>query len=208
MADWTPKAAGAEFEYSRDPQAARAVPQGHGRAVGARAQERQCAGRRSGRPRARRRLLPDRRASEEDRRRRHPERHLRRSGRGAASRPADALLLARARLRRLADRRQLRLRLFLRLHQQPGLARTDDADAARDQSAPRLRAAVRRHRHQPVAGNPRAAAAAPPQHSRSRHRAHVGADGRSRAVGSPQDRRVPLVDSRDRDADRASPSRT
>ena len=61
----------------------------------------------------------------------------------------DPLRLARARLRRLAHGRQLRLRLLLRLHQQPRLARPGDADAAGDQSAPRVRAAVRRHRHQP-----------------------------------------------------------
>jgi hypothetical protein len=47
----------------------------------------------------------------------------------------DALRVAGARVRRLADRRQLRFRLFLRLHQQPVVARPGHADAARDESA-------------------------------------------------------------------------
>ena len=54
------------------------------------------------------------------------------------------LRVARARLRRLAHGRQLRLGLLLRLHQQPLLARPDDADAAGDQPAAGLRAPVRR----------------------------------------------------------------
>ena len=137
-----------------------AVPRGHVRPLGPRAQERHGARRRPRRSRPRRRLVPDRRASPQDRGRRHPERHLGRPDRGAAHRRRDPVRLARARLRRLADRRQLRLGLLLRLHQQPRLARTDDADAARDQSAPRLRAPVRRHRHQPLAGGARAAACA------------------------------------------------
>ena len=46
----------------------------------------------------------------------------------------------------------------------------DDADAARDQPAPRLRAAVRRRRRRAsIAGDARAAASAPPQHPRPRH---------------------------------------
>ena len=81
-----------------------------------------------------------------------------------ASRRPDALRLARARLRGLADRRQLRFRLLLRLHEQHLLARTDHADAARDESAPGVRAPVRRHRHERPAGR-RARAALP--HRRS-----------------------------------------
>ena len=73
---------------------------------------------------------------------------------------ADALPLARDRLRRLAHGRQLRLRLLVRLHQQPGLARTGDADAAGNEPAPGVRAPLRRHRHQPPARRPRAPAAA------------------------------------------------
>ena len=115
----------------------------------------------------------------------------------------DALFLARARLRRLAHRRQLRLRLLVRLHQQPRVARSDDPDAARDQSAPRLRAAVRRHRHERLAGDARppacCTAAASSTWSASARRALIG---RSGSVGSPQDRRIPVVDSRDRAAHR------
>ena len=90
----------------------------------------------------------------------------------------DAVRLARARVRRFANGRQLRLRLLLRLHQQPRLARAGDADAAGDESAPGLRAAVRRHRYQPHTGGARAAHALSPQHPRSRRRADDGADGR------------------------------
>ena len=54
-------------------------------------------------------------------------------------------------LRRLAHGRKLRLRILLRLYQQPGMAQSDDPDAARNQSAARVRAAVRRHRSKPVA---------------------------------------------------------
>ena len=83
----------------------------------------------------------------------------------------DALPVARARVRRLADDRQLRFRLFVRLHQQPVVARPGHADAAGNESAPRLRAAVRRHRHERAAGRARAASAVSPQHPGSRQRA-------------------------------------
>ncbi len=151
---------GTRLRVLAHPEAAREVPRGHARALWARAPERLCARRRTWRPRARGGVVPDRRAPEEDRRRRHPERHLRRPDRGAAPGRGDALRLARNRVRRLAHGRQLRLRLLLRVHQQPGVARTGDADAAGDEPAPGLRAAVRRHRHQPRPGGPRAPAAA------------------------------------------------
>ena len=67
-------------------EAARAVPQGHAGAVRPRAPERRRARRRPRRPRPRRRVVPDRRAPAQDRRRRHPERHLGRPGRRAARR--------------------------------------------------------------------------------------------------------------------------
>ena len=86
MADWTPTGDGAALRTSRDPEAARGVPQGHARALGPRAQERQRARRRPRRSCARGGVLPDRRASAQDRRRRHPERHLGRPDRGAAPR--------------------------------------------------------------------------------------------------------------------------
>ena len=86
MADWTPAATAPAFEFSRDHEAARAVPRGHARALGPRARERRRARRRSRRSRARGRVVPDRRAPAQDRRRRHPERHLGRSDRGAAPR--------------------------------------------------------------------------------------------------------------------------
>ena len=162
------------------PEAAREVPRGHARAVGTRAQERIRARRRSRRPRARRRLVPDRRAPAKDRRRGHPERDLGRPGRRAAARLADALRLARDRLRRLTHGRQLRLGLFVRVHEQPRVARSGDADAAGNQSAPGIRAPVRRHRHQPSSRRPGAPPALPAQHPRPRRRAHGRARRRSR----------------------------
>ena len=88
MADWTPAAAGTGLRVHAHPEAARAVPRRHAGALRPGAQERQRARRRPGRSRARGRVVPDRRAPAQDRRRRHPERHLGRSDRRAASRPA------------------------------------------------------------------------------------------------------------------------
>ena len=59
---------------------------------------------------------------------------------------ADALRLARARLRGHAHRRQLRLGLLLRLHQHLSWRTRDDAAAAGDEPAAGVRAAVRRRR--------------------------------------------------------------
>ena len=58
----------------------------------------------------------------------------------------DALPLARTRARRRAPGGRLRLRLLLRLHQQPGVAERDAAAAADARSARAVRAAVRRRR--------------------------------------------------------------
>ena len=131
-------------------EAARAVPQGHVRALRAsRTRNGMALGDGPGdHARAAASYLTGVHPAQ-DRRRRHPERHLGRPDRGAAHRRRDPVRLARARVRRFADRRQLRFGLLLRLHQQPRVARTVDADAAGDQPAPRLRAPVRRHRHQP-----------------------------------------------------------
>ena len=87
MADWTPTATGAAFEFTRVLKPLEAVPGGHAGALGPRAQERRRARRRPRRSRPRRRVVPDRRPPAQDRRRRHPERHLGRSDRGAAPRP-------------------------------------------------------------------------------------------------------------------------
>ena len=170
MADWTPTVAGRGFEYTRILKPLEKFRAGDDDPVGPRAQERICARRRPRRPRARGCVVPDRRAPEEDRRRRHPERHLGRPGCRAAPRLGDALRLARARLRRLAHGRQLRFRLFVCVHEQPRVARTGDADAPGNEPATGVRAAVRRHRYQPRPGRPRAPAAVSPQHPRSRRR--------------------------------------
>ena len=172
MADWTPKVAGRAFEYSRILKPLEKfredtlVLSGLAHKNGVRAR------RRSRRPRARRRVVPDRRAPAKDRRRGHPERDLRRPGCRAAARLADALRLARDRLRRLTHGRQLRLGLFVRVHEQPRVARSGDADAPGNESAPRLRAAVRRHRHQPSSRGPGAPPAQSTQHPRSRGRTY------------------------------------
>ena len=67
--------------------------------------------RRPGRSRPRRRRVSHGRASEEDLRQGHQDRHLDGSGRGAAARRQDAVRVARARLRRGHSGRQLRQRL-------------------------------------------------------------------------------------------------
>ena len=122
----------------------------------------------------------------------------------------DTRSVARARLRRLADGRQLRLRLLVRLHQQPRLARARDADAARRRtrassssgcsatSTPSLHPEARARRLH-----------VPPQHPRPRRASgRRSSAGRSRPDRPPQARRVPDVDPRDRAADRRRPSRT
>ena len=87
MADWTPAAEGAAFEFTRILKPLEPFRDDMLGALGPRAQERRRARRRPRRSRARRRVVPDRRAPAQDRRRRHPERHLGRSDRGAAPRP-------------------------------------------------------------------------------------------------------------------------
>ena len=101
--------------------------------------------------RARRCVISDGRPPAQNGGRRHPERHFRRPDCRAGNWFADAVRLPRNRLRRFAHGWQLRLRLLLRLHQQPRVARPGDADATGDQSAPGVRAPLRRHRHQPGA---------------------------------------------------------
>ena len=125
------------------PQAARGVSRSHPRAERARAQERLRAGRRPRRPCARGGVLSHGRASEEDRGRRHQEQRLGGSDRRAGHRHDHPVSVARTGLRRLADRRQLRFRLQLRVHQQPLVAQRDGAQPARDQPAAGLRAALR-----------------------------------------------------------------
>ena len=149
MADWTPKRRrAAAFEFTRILKPLEAFRERHAGPDGPVASQRRGARRRPRRPCARGRLVPHGRPSAKDRRRRHPERHLGRSDRGAAPGRAGALSVPRARMRRLADGGQLRFRLLVRLHQQPRLARPRDADASGDEPAPGLRAAVRRRRHQ------------------------------------------------------------
>ena len=68
--------------------------------------------------------------------------------------------------------------------------------------APRLRAAVRRRRHEPHARGRAPGACVPQEHPRSRRRADDAALRGSRSDGSAQARRVPDVDPRDRAAHR------
>ena len=171
-------------------------------AVRPRARQRQRPRRRPRRSRPRRRRVPDRRPLPQDGRRRHQERRLGRPDRRPPDRPADAPRLDRAGLRGHAHRRQLRLRLQLRLHQQPVVAQRDHAAAARDQPARGVRAPVRRRRR-PRSGDAGAAPAHPPQHPRPRRRAQRGAAQRSRRQRSPQAGRVPHRRPRDRAAHRA-----
>ena len=131
LTDWTPAERGPRVHVLAHPRAARALPRRHARAHRPRAQERERARRRPRRSRARGGRVPHRRARPQDGRRRHPERHLGRSDCRRAHRQRHALPLHRARVRRLAHGRQLRLRLQLRLHQQRLVAQPDLADAAR-----------------------------------------------------------------------------
>ena len=97
------------------------------------------------------------------RRRRRPQRHLRRSDRGVGARQGHGAAVARARHRSQLPRRAVREQLQLRLPQHARLDVADDAAADREQSARRVRAAVRRRRHR---GAARRAGAAEPQHPR------------------------------------------
>ena len=97
------------------------------------------------RPRALRRLLPHRHAGQEDDHR-HQGQHLVRPDHRQQDRTRDALPVARARHGRLAAGGRLRLRLLLRLHEQPGVAQRDAAAAADARSARPLRAALRHGR--------------------------------------------------------------
>ena len=109
-------------------------------------------------------------ASRSEDHRRHQGEHLLRPDHRQQDRPRDAVRVARARHGRLAPGRRLRLGLFLRLHQQPGVAQRDAAAAADSRPARAVRAAVRhRRRAQPRGDRP--ARALPPQHPRLRHRA-------------------------------------
>ena len=142
---WTPKTAGANFEFSPTMKALEPFRDQINVFSGLAQVNGPGARRRPGRPRARDGDVPDRRPPEEDRRRRYPPRHLRRSDRGEGARQIHAVVLARARPRAAAARRQLRLRLHLRLHVDV-VARADQPAAGGNQSAHRVRAAVRRRR--------------------------------------------------------------
>ncbi len=116
----------------------------------------------AGRSRPLLRVVPHRHPGQEDHRR-HQGQHLLRPDRRQQDRARDALPVARARHGRLAPGRRLRLRLLLRLHQQPGVAERDAAAAADSRSARAVRAAVRHgrgaeRRRTPIAGRDTAAA--------------------------------------------------
>ena len=115
-------------------------------------QQRPRAARRRRRSRPLRRVLPHRRPGPEDDRR-HQGEHLLRPDHRQQDRPRDALRVARARHGRFAPGRRLRLRLFLRLHQQPGVAQRDAAAAADPRSARAVRAAVRHRRRAEPGGH-------------------------------------------------------
>ena len=86
---------------------------------------------------------------------------------------------------------------YVRLYQQPRVARTGDADAAGDEPRlvfERLFGDI----DTSVPADVRAPSAAPPQHSRPRERPHRRADGGARSVRQAQAGRIPLVDPRDR----------
>ena len=85
--------------------------------------------------------------SQAHRRRRRPQRHLRRSDCGVGPRQGHGAAVARARHRSQFPGRPVREQLQLRLPEHAGVDLADDAAADREQSARRVRAAVRRRRH-------------------------------------------------------------
>ena len=122
MKDWTPAAEGAAFELPRILKPLEPYREQRDGALRPDAQHRPRAGRWSRRPCPRRRQFPDRRASQEDRGRRHSRRHLGGPDRRAEDRQRHTLRFARTGLRRRPAGRQLRFRLQLRLQQQHLLA--------------------------------------------------------------------------------------
>ena len=170
---------GHRLRVHADPEAARALPRSPVR--------RQRPGRPqgSGGGRARHRAgdVADRHLAQEDRRRGRPQRDHHRPDDRQGDRPGDAVPVARGRHRGLHRlRRRLRRRLQLHLHEHHLVAGADDAAADGDQSARRVRAHVRRHRH---GGRAARAHAHAPQHPR------FGVEvGRAAAAGSRRARPV------------------
>ena len=135
-------------------------------------------------------------------------RHLGRPGGRRRHRLGHAAALARAGLRGLAHGRQLRLRLQLRVHQQPLLARAVDAESSGDQSARRVRAALRRRRHHAAARGAREAPGRSQEHSRLGAGSGARDPRHRRRRRSPQDGRVSDCRARNRDAASRRPSRS
>ena len=118
------------FRVDSDYGAAGSIPGPSAGAERARPQQRsRTAGRKHGRPCARRRHLPDGRSSEEDGRRRHPGRNFSRSDCRQTTRQAHPTGVARTRPGYHRAVRPVRSRLYLRLHEYPLLAHSHDADA-------------------------------------------------------------------------------
>ena len=130
MKNWNVRAGGrAARRAAAHPQAPRGVPRRHDPGRQPDQQQRPRAARRRRRSRPLRRVVPDRRPGAEDHGR-HQGQHLLRPDHRQQDRARDALRVARARHGRFAPGRRLRLGLFLRLHQQPGVAQRDAAAAA------------------------------------------------------------------------------
>ena len=189
------------------PEAARAVQGRHPAARQPDAQHRPRAARWRGRSRPLLRLATS--PASRSRRARSTSRPASRGpDRRQQDRQPDALSLARSRPGRRAPGRRLRLRLLLRLHQQPGVAQRDAAAAADPRSARAVRAPVRQRR------------GAEPRSARARRRKYrrsildfVTEDTkklqkRARAHRPAQARRVSVLDPRSRAAARARPRRT
>ena len=102
-------------------QPARAAQERHPRDGQPHAQHRARAARRRGRSRPLLRLVSHRRAGEEVGQR-HQSQRLDGPARRRSDRQADAVCVARSGARRRAPGGRLRLRLFMRLHEQPGVA--------------------------------------------------------------------------------------
>ena len=172
-----------------DAAAARAAQGRHPAAGQSDPQHRTRAARRRRRSRPLLRVVPDRRAGEED-----ASAISRRASRATSWSPTRSASQTRfasleVGLEDAPPGGRLRLRLFVRVHEQSRVAQRDAAAAADSRSARAVRAAVRRRRgvH---ARSARAAPDRPAQHPRLRHGRHARAPRHARSHRSAQARRI------------------
>ena len=152
MKDWTPAMEGSNFEFPRILKARRTVSRRSagadrpGSSPGGGNGRGSCTGGR---------YVPDGSLSEEDDQRRCRSRHFGRPGRRAGDRGENAFAVSRTGVRSIAHRRQLRLRVQLRLHQQHVVERALHSESTRDKSASGFRTAFWNSRREQRPPGPR-----------------------------------------------------